>query len=94
MRGQAKLARPPRVAVFFVQGIEEEMRTEGLEPSPLAGQDPKSCVSANSTTSAQLERRIALFGNFSAHVALILLRSRGPYQIGQTHEAAKRPRAA
>lgn len=32
------------------------MRTEGLEPSPLAGQDPKSCVSAYSTTSAHWVR--------------------------------------
>ena len=30
------------------------MREEGLEPSRLAAQEPKSCVSANSTTLAIL----------------------------------------
>ncbi len=32
---------------------DNEMRTKGFEPLPLTGQDPKSCVSANSTTSAK-----------------------------------------
>jgi hypothetical protein len=29
------------------------MRTAGVEPAPLAGQDPKSCASASSATLAK-----------------------------------------
>jgi hypothetical protein len=32
------------------------MRTPGVEPGPLAGQDPKSCASASSATFACLAR--------------------------------------
>ena len=32
------------------------MRTPGVEPGPLAGQDPKSCASASSATFASLAK--------------------------------------
>ena len=35
------------------------LRREGLEPPPLAGQDPKSCASANFATAAQLKNQIS-----------------------------------
>lgn len=47
---------------FFTRTLfYTKLRTEGFEPSPLAGQDPKSCVSADSTTSAMgyIRRRFA-----------------------------------
>ena len=33
-------------------GVGPRMRTPGVEPGPLAGQDPKSCASAGSATFA------------------------------------------
>ena len=41
------------------EALSRYMRTPGVEPGPLAGQDPKSCASAGSATFAWLEDNVA-----------------------------------
>jgi hypothetical protein len=40
------------VILVDIASFNEVMRTAGVEPAPLAGQDPKSCASASSATLA------------------------------------------
>src|SRR6185312_14954264 len=46
--GSRAVGRRPRTT-------HSKMRTAGVEPAPLTGQDPKSCASASSATFANVE---------------------------------------
>ena len=66
------------------------MPKEGLEPSHPKAQEPKSCVSANSTTPAQLIASLAALARRGSRLEPRLLRRRSPTKSVSAHSFSAR----